>query len=218
MVPHDQIDVVHRADADEFTFPAEIADLPLFGQLLFEFQVHALLCRNRHKNRRTVQSGFDLRIRQRDGGAQYAGELGMMPAAMRRAGFRIGMRSVGNRQGVQFAHDGHPHVAPPGAGQAAFYAGHRHPFLGRHAQCFHLGRELLGSAVFFIPQLCVVENIPAKRFDLFGMFLNHLEDPLFQCIHFSPSFLPPAGRFDSFFHHTKSSLQRQCADIRGHFG
>ena len=78
MMPHHQINIIHHANTDKFTFAAEITNFSFFCQFFLELQIHTLFCRNRHKNRRTVQTGFYLRIRQGNRRAQYAGQLGMV--------------------------------------------------------------------------------------------------------------------------------------------
>ncbi len=103
---HRHVDVVEMALGDEFGLAQQELDFAALLAMQALLDIDELLGRDGEEDQFAgeVLGGTDLREAHRD--PEHAGDLGVVAAAVRRTGVRIGEGMVGGSQAVQFAEDG----------------------------------------------------------------------------------------------------------------
>ena len=189
------LDIVKGSQADQLAFAAAVAQLAIFHHLGFELDVHKFFGRHRHEAQIASHGLGHFRVAEGYGRTHNAGELGIVAAAMGSTGFAPGVGMIGNGQGVHLTdhRQGGAFLASLGL-EIAFHAGDGQAGLTSEAQFFHFFHKFLAGAMFFVSQLSVAEDIPAKGHDLVFFAVDDLTDFFFDPIHwfFSP-FPAPKG-------------------------
>jgi len=118
-----------------------------------------------------VLGGAGCRETHRD--AEHPGDLGVVAAAVRRAGVRVGERVIGGAQRVEFADEGDArprHAAP----DAALDPGQREPGFGAEAEGGHaLGNQACGLGLVE-PGFGMMEDGFAELDDLIAVAIDGL--------------------------------------------
>ena len=191
VVSHHDVHVVQGADAQQFALSAAVADQALAAHFVALFNFYVFLRRDAEKHHVAVESGGDLRIRQRQGRAHDASHLGVVAAAMGGAGLRIGVSMVGNGKAVQLSHqaDG---GAVAAVFQIALHSGDGQALLGPQAKAFHNNGKLSGGAVLLKSQFRMGPKVLGKGDDLVFAGIHQRTDFLFHFVHHK-SGLPSAA-------------------------
>ena len=100
---HRHVDVVEMALGDEFGLAEQEFDLAPLAPPQPLLDIDEFLGRDREEHDLAGEVLGRARRRQPHRDAEHAGDLGVVAAAMRRAGMRVGERVLGGAQAVEFA-------------------------------------------------------------------------------------------------------------------
>ena len=177
---HRHVDVVEMAFGDQFGLAEEELDLALLAAAEALLDIDELLGRHREEHQFPGEVLGCARRREAHRDAEHAGDLGVVAAAVRGAGMRVGERVVGGAQAVEFADEGE---ARPGrvAADAALDPGQREAGSGAEAEGGHAGDERRGLGLVE-PGLGVMEDGFAEFDDLVAVALDRLAHRPFQFV------------------------------------
>ena len=137
---HRHVDIVEMALGDEFGLAEQELDFSAFAPPEALLDIDEFLGRDREKHDFAGEVLGRARCRQSHRDPEHPGDLGIMAAAMRRAGMWIGERVLGGTQAVQFAEQREPR-AGLAAAQAPLDPGQPEAGFGREAQFSHRLRD-----------------------------------------------------------------------------
>ena len=178
---HGHVDVVEMAFRDKLRLAQHEFDLAPGDTPHALLDVDELLGRHGEKHDFARQLVGRLRVAEADCGAEHPGDLGVVPATMRRAGNRVGQRMFRGAQTVELADKGEPRsrgmsgkpALDPGESQpGARFEPQRGHVLGDKSGGFHLVEAGLGIA----------QNRFAEIDDRVGVTVNRLAHCAFQFI------------------------------------
>ena len=178
---HRDVDVIELAPRHQFLLAAEIADLPLFAQLLAERDFHIFFRRRGHKGDVAGQRIGNAGQFQPERRAQHRAELQIVAAGVRRAGFGIGRRAVRADHRVQLADYG-----DIGAGSARLQLGlNTGQGQALLTGIIQVAEELAdggGGFGFLETEFRRLADFLRHLHDLLGMFIDCLADQVFELL------------------------------------
>ena len=154
---HRHIDVVELAQTDELRLAAQIGDRALVAHLLAAVDLDELFRGNGHQRHGTVELLHDAASDQRRRRGQHDRRLKIVPAAVRSAVERIGLRVVAANDAVEFADQ--RHFWPLVFADVGAKPGQRDALLQFQSQRFEIPGQFGAGARFEKSQLGVGRDV-----------------------------------------------------------
>ena len=206
---HCHVDIVEMALGDELLLAEHEFDLAAGDAAEPLLDIDEFLGRHRKKHDLAGEVLGDVGAGQSDRGTQHPGDLGVVAAAVRRAGARVGERVVGGTQAVELADECQPRPRRA-ARKPALDPGQRQSRARRQSERAHpLGDESRGPGLVEAG-FGVAQDGFAEIDDRVGMAVDRLANGAFQLVLSGHGF-PPLRLAEPTWCLEKSSERRRAS-------
>ncbi len=172
---HREVDVVELAEPQELGLPREKPQLALLPELVAVLDLDVLLCRDGDEGDAAAEGIEDAGGLEAHADAEHHGDLGVVPAGVRRARRGVGVWVAGHEQRIELAHDADGGAGAGAAVELPLDAGDGDARAALHAHLAHDavddgGRLLLAEAGLRVLEdgLRDADQLLAAAIDLLG--------------------------------------------------